>query len=142
MQPGSIPGTFQRAGCIAATTAFNPRSVSDTFTVTATAPPGQHITSVRYFQTGGYFESRGLYWQTRASGELTANGVTVPFTFSNRHPGLSRTIDLSGQNVETATISVSISMVAERSPNNPRVGNPPGSISVSVDQASITVETA
>jgi len=114
--------------------------VNDTFTVTATAPPGQHITTIRYAQTGTYGEQRGLYWQTRASGELTAGGASAPFIFNDRHPALTETIDLTGQQLETVTIAVSISMRAERSPNNPRVTDPPGGAGVHVTEASITVE--
>jgi hypothetical protein len=55
---------------------------------------------------------------------------------------LTRTIDLTGQNVESTTISVSISMSAGRSTNQPRVTDPPGSASISVASAVISVESA
>ena len=40
IESGYNSATWQNKACIAATTAFNPRSVSDTFTVTVTAQPG------------------------------------------------------------------------------------------------------
>ena len=94
---GAVPGTFQRRACIAATTAFNPRSVTDTFTVTVTAPPGQRLTRVTYTQTGNRLLERSTYWRASGTGQLTANGVTMPFSFT--HPGLARSIELTGQNV-------------------------------------------
>ena len=45
---GAVPGTFQQKACITATTAFDPRSVGDTFIVTVTAPPGMAISRVTY----------------------------------------------------------------------------------------------
>jgi hypothetical protein len=137
---GAVPGTFQRRACIAATTAFNPRSVTDTFTVTVTAPPGKRLTRVTYTQTGNRLLQRSIYWRASGTGQLTANGVSVPFSFTL--PSLTRTIDLTGQNVESTTISVSISMSAGRSTNEPRVKNPPGSASISVTSAVISVESA
>jgi hypothetical protein len=44
--------------------------------------------------------------------------------------------------VASATISVSISMSAGRSTNQPRVTDPPGSASISVTSAVISVESA
>jgi hypothetical protein len=114
--------------------------VTDTFTVTATAPPGKRLTRVTYTQTGNRLLQRSIYWRASGTGELTANGLTMPFSFT--HPGLARSIDLTGQNVESATISVSISMSAGRSTNQPRVTNPPGSASISVTSAVISVESA
>ena len=137
---GAVPGTFQRAACIAATTAFNPRSVGDTFTVTVTAPPGRTISRVQYVQVGNRLLERSIYWQASGTGELTAAGVSVPFSFTT--PSLGRSIDLAGQHVETTTISVRISMSAGRSANQPRVTNPPGSAFISVASASIIVEYA
>ena len=137
---GAVPGTFQRRACVAATTAFNPRSVSDTFTVTVTAPPGMTISRVQYVQFGNRLLQRSTYWFANGSGALTAAGVSVPFSFTT--PGLGRSIDLTGQNVESTTISVSISMTAGRSANHPRVTDPPGSASISVTSASIIVEYA
>jgi hypothetical protein len=81
-----------------------------------------------------------LYWRASGTGELTADGTSLPFSFTS--PSLTRTIDLSGQNVETATISVSISMSAGRSANQPRVTDPPGSAYIAVTSATISVETA
>ena len=83
---------------------------------------------------------RSPYWLANGTGQLTANGVSVPFSFTL--PNLTRTIDLTGQNVASATISVSISMSAGRSANQPRVTNPPGSASISVASAVISVESA
>ena len=140
IESGHNPATWQNKACIASTTAFNPRSVSDTFTVTVTAPPGQHLTRVHYQQSGNRLLERSLYWFASGTGQLTANGVSVPFSFTL--PNLTRTIDLTGQNVESATISVSISMSAGRSGNQPRVTNPPGSASISVTSAVISVESA
>jgi hypothetical protein len=137
---GAVPGTFQRRACIAATTAFNPGSVTDTFTVTVTAPPGKRLTRVTYSQTGSRLLQRSIYWRASGTGQLTANGLTMPFSFT--HPGLARSIDLTGQNVESTTISVSISMSAGRSTNQPRVTDPPGSASISVTSAAISVESA
>jgi hypothetical protein len=140
IESGHDPATWQNKACIAATTAFNPSSVSDTFTVTVTAQPGQHITRVHYHQAGSRFLERSLYWRASGTGQLTADGVSVPFSFTL--PNLTRTIDLTGQNVESTTISVSISMSAGRSTNEPRVTNPPGSASISVSSAVISVESA
>jgi hypothetical protein len=114
--------------------------VSDTFTVTVTAPPGQRITRVHYQQSGSRFLERSLYWRASGTGQLTANGVGDPFSFTL--PTLTRTIDLTGQIVESTTISVSISMSAGRSTNQPRVTDPPGSASISVTSAVISVESA
>jgi hypothetical protein len=140
IESGFNSATWQNKACIAATTAFNPRSVSDTFTVTVTAPPGQRITRVHYQQSGSRYLERSLYWRASGTGQLTANGVTDPFSFTL--PNLTRTIDLTGQNVESTTISVSISMSAGRSTNQPRVTDPPGSASTSVASAVISVESA
>ena len=74
------------------------------------------------------------------TGQLTANGVGVPFSFTL--PNLTKTIDLTGQNVESTTISVSISMSAGRSTSQPRVTNSPGSARISVTSAVISVESA
>ncbi len=137
---GAVPGTFQRKACIAATTAFNPGSVGDTFTVTVTAPPGMTISRVQYVQSGNRLLERSTYWRASGTGELTAGGASVPFSFTT--PSLARSIDLTGQNVESTTISVSISMSAGRSANQPRVTNPPGSASISVTSARIIVEYA
>ena len=137
---GAVPGTFQRKACIAATTAFNPGSVTDTFSVTVTAPPGMTISRVQYVQSGNRLLERSTYWRASGTGELTANGASVPFSFTT--PSLARSIDLTGHNVENTTISVSISMSAGRSANQPRVTNPPGSASISVTSAKIIVEYA
>ena len=137
---GAVPGTFQRAACIAATTAFNPRTVGDTFSVSVAAPPGMTISRVQYVQLGNRLLERSTYWQASGSGELTAAGVSVPFSFTT--PGLGRSIDLAGRNVDSTTISVSISMSAGRSNNHPRVTDPPGSASISVTSATIIVEYA
>ena len=140
IESGHNPTTWQNKACIAATTAFNPRSVSDTFTLTVTAPPGQRITRVHYQQAGSRFLERSLYWRASGTGQLTANGASVPFSFTT--PNLTRTIDLTGQNVESTTISVSISMSAGRSDNQPRVTNPPGSATITVSSAVISIESA
>ena len=140
IESGFNSATWQNKACIASTTAFNPGSVSDTFTVTVTAMPGQHITRVHYQQAGSRFLERSLYWRASGTGQLTANGVSVPFSFTL--PNLTRTIDLTGQNVESTTISVSIAMSAGRSTNQPRVTDPPGSASISVGSAVISVESA
>jgi hypothetical protein len=119
----AVPGTFQRAACIAATTAFNPRTVGDTSSVSVAAPPGMTISRVQYVQLGNRLLERSTYWQASGSGELTAADVSVPFSFTT--PGLGRSIDLAGRNVDSTTISVSISMSAGRSNNHPRVTDPP-----------------
>ena len=89
---------------------------------------------------GNRLLERSTYWRASGTGELTADGVSVPFSFTT--PSLGRSIDLTGQNVESTTISVSISMSAGRSGNQPRVTNPPGSASISVTSARIIVEYA
>jgi hypothetical protein len=108
--------------------------------VTVTAPPGMTISRVQYVQFGSRLLQRSAYWFANGTGELTAAGVSVPFSFTT--PGLGRSIDLSGQNVESATISVSISMSAGRSNNHPRVTDPPGSAFISVTSAKVIVEYA
>jgi hypothetical protein len=140
IESGFNPVNWTNNACVAATTAFNTRSVGDTFTVTVTAQPGRHITRVHYHQSGARLLQRSLYWFASGTGQLTANGVSVPFSFTL--PTLTRTIDLTGQNVESTTISVSISMLAGRSANQPRVTDPPGSASISVTSAVISVESA
>jgi hypothetical protein len=140
IESGYSSTTWQNKACIAATTAFHARSVSDTFTVTVTAPPGQQITRVHYVQSGARYLERSLYWQASGTGQLTANGVSVPFSFTL--PTLTKTIDLTGQNVESTTISVSIAMSAGRSSNYPRVTDPPGSATIIVASAVISVESA
>jgi hypothetical protein len=140
IESGYNPANWQNNACIAATTSFNPRSVSDTFTVTVMAPPGRHLIRVHYQQSGNRLLERSTYWFANGIGQLTTNGVSVPFSFTL--PNLTRTIDLAGQNVTSATISVSISMAAGRSANEPRVTNPPGSASISVTSAVISVESA
>lgn len=140
IESGYSSTTWQNKACVAATTAFNPRSVSDTFTFTVMAPPGQHITVVRYQQLGSRFLQRSAYWQASGTGELTANGVSLPFSFTS--PNLFQSIDLSGQNVESTTISISTSLSAGRSANHPRVTDPPGSAFISVTSAVIIVESA
>jgi hypothetical protein len=138
IESGYNPATWQNKACVAATTAFNARSVSDTFTLTVTAPPGQLLTRVQYQQSGSRILERSLYWRASGTGRLSANGVNVPFSFTA--PNLTQTIDLTGQNVASATISVSMS--AGRSTNQPRVTDPPGSASISVTSAVISVESA
>jgi hypothetical protein len=140
IESGYNPATWQNRACIASTTAFNPGSVSDTFTLTVTAPPGRHITRVHYQQSGNRLLERSIYWRASGTGVFTASGVSVPFSFTT--PNLTKTIDLTGQNVETVEISVSISMSAGRSGNQPRVKAPPGSASISVSNAEIRVESA
>jgi hypothetical protein len=140
IESGFNPTNWTNNACVAATTAFNTRSVGDTFTVTVTAQPGRHITRVHYQQAGGRLLQRSLYWFASGTGQLTANGVSVPFSFTL--PTLTRTIDLTGQNVESTTISVSISMLAGRSTTQPRVTDPPGSAYISVTSAVISVESA
>jgi hypothetical protein len=140
IESGYSSTTWQNKACVAATTAFHARSVSDTFTVTVTAPPGQQITRVHYVQSGARYLERSLYWQASGTGQLTANGVSVPFSFTL--PTLTKTIDLTGQNVESTTISVSIAMSAGRSSNYPRVTDPPGSATIIVASAVISVESA
>jgi hypothetical protein len=139
IESGFNPTNFTNNACVASTTAFNTRTVGDTFTATVTAQPGRHITRVHYQQSGSRILSRSLYWQASGTGQLTANGVSVPFSFTL--PTLTRTIDLTGQNVESTTISVSISMSAGRSTNQPRVTDPPGSATISVSSAVISVES-
>ena len=140
IESGYNPATWQNKACIASTTAFNPASVSDTFTVTVTAPPGKRLTRVHYQQAGHRLLERSTYWRASGTGQFTAHGVGVPLTFTS--PNLTKTIDLTGQNVESTTISVSISMSAGRSGNQPRVTAPPGSASISVSSAVIRVESA
>jgi hypothetical protein len=101
IESGYNSATWQNKACIAATAAFNPRSVSDTFTVTVTAPPGQRIARVHYQQSGSRFLERSLYWRASGAGQLTANGVSVPFSFTL--PNLIWTVDLTGQDVESTT---------------------------------------
>jgi hypothetical protein len=139
IESGYNPTNFTNNACVASTTAFNTRTVGDTFTATVTAQPGRHITRVHYQQSGSRILSRSLYWQASGTGQLTANGVIVPFSFTL--PTLTRTIDLTGQYVESTTISVSISMSAGRSTNQPRVTDPPGSATISVSSAVISVES-
>ena len=99
---------------IASTRPFNTRAVTDTFTVTASAPPGTRIARVHYAQTGTRFLERSTYWTASGSGTLTVNELTQPFSFTL--PTLVQTVDLRGQDVESATVSVMISLSARRAP--------------------------
>jgi hypothetical protein len=138
IESGFSSTSWTNKACKASTTAFHARSVTDTFTVTATAPPGMRITRVHYAQQGSRFLERSLYWTASGTGTLTVNGVALPFSFVG--PSLVQTVDLTGQDVESTTISVMIFLSARRSANYPRVTAPPGSATIQVTDAVIGVE--
>lgn len=130
--------TWINKACKASTSAFHARSVADTFTATVTAPPGMRIARVHYQQVGDRYLERSTYWQASGTGSLTANGVTLPFSFTL--PTLVKTLDFADQYVESTTVSVMIRLAAGRSSNFPRVTAPPGSARIEATDAVIRVE--
>jgi hypothetical protein len=140
IESGYNSQTWLNKACIASTYAFNARTVADTFTVTVTAPPGMRIARVSYSQTGSRYLERSTYWFANGTGTLTVNGVPLSFSFTA--PWLTQTVDLSGQDLESTTISVTISLKVGRSSNFPRVTAPPGSATIQVSDAMIRVHFA
>ena len=138
IESGYSQQTWANKACIASTYAFHARTVADTFTVTVTAPPGMRIARVIYGQSGRRYLERSTYWFASGTGTLTVNGVPESFSFTT--PNLIHTVDLSGQDVESTTISVAISLKVGRSGNFPRVKAPPGSATLEVSDARIRVE--
>ena len=137
IESGFNPNTWINKACTASTRAFNSRTVTDTFTLTVTAPPGMRISRVDYEQTGTRFLERSTYWQASGTGTLTVNGVPLSFSFTA--PTLVKSVDLAGQDLESATVSVTISLAAGRSAAFPRVTAPPGSATILVSNAVIRV---
>ena len=138
MESGYNPVTWKNKACTASTAAFNTGSVTDTFSATVTAPPGMHISRISYEQVGSRLLERSTYWFGNGTGTLTVNGVPLSFSFTN--PTLIQTVDLAGQNLESTTVSVTISLRVGRNSAFPRVGNPPGSASMRVTDAVIRAE--
>ena len=138
IESGFDSATWVNKACKASTSAFHTRTAGDTFTVTVTAPPGMRITGVTYAQAGSRYLERSTYWQASGTGTLTVNGVPLSFSFTT--PTLSRTVDLTGQDLESITVSVKIHLAAGRSSNFPRVTAPPGSARIDVTDAVIRVE--
>lgn len=138
IESGYNPATWINKACKASTSAFHSRTVGDTFTVTVTAPPGMRISGVHYEQAGTRYLERSTYWQASGTGTLTVNGVPLSFGFTA--PTLIQTVDLAGQGVERATVSVMIHLTAGRNSAFPRVTAPPGSASIQVTDAVIRVE--
>ena len=138
IESGYNPSTWINKACIASTYAFNSRAVTDTFTVTVTAPTGMRITRVHYQQAGTRFLERSIYWQASGTGTLTVDGV--PLSFSFMAPTLTQTVDLASQDVESTTVSVMITLKVGRSSAYPRVTAPPGSATIQVTDAVIRVE--
>ncbi len=130
--------TWTNKACKASTGSFHVGSVSDTFTVTVTAPTGMRIARVSYEQAGWRYLERSTYWSASGTGTLTVNGVPLSFSFMD--PTLNQTVDLSDQNVESTTISVAISLKAKRNGNFPRVKAAPGSATLEVSDAVIRVQ--
>ena len=138
IESGFNPATWIDKACIASTTPFHSRTVTDTFTVTVTAPPGMRIARVTYQQTGAVIEQRGSYWEEFGTGTLTVNNVPLSFSFTT--PTLTKTVDLTGQNVESTTVSIMLSLTARRNSFQPRVTAPPGSATILVGDALLQVE--
>ena len=130
--------TWINKACIASTSSFHVGTVADTFTVTATAPPGMRIARVSYEQAGRRYLERSTYWFATGTGTLTVNGVPLSFGFTA--PSLIQTVDLSDQNVESTTISVAISLRVGRNTSFPRVKAAPGSATLQVSDAIIRVQ--
>jgi hypothetical protein len=97
-----------------------------------------HIARVNYLQSGSRYLERSTYWFANGTGALTVNGVPLSYSFTE--PTLTRTVDLTGQGLESTTISVSLQLRTGRSGNFPRVTAPPGSASIRVISAVIQVE--
>jgi hypothetical protein len=138
IESGYNSTTWQNKACIASTRSFHSGAVSDTFTVTVTAPAGMRIARVRYEQVGSAYEERANYWTASGTGTFTVNEIAVPFSFTA--PTLVRVIDLTGQDVASANVLVSISLSAKRNSAHPRVKAAPGSATISVTDAVIRVE--
>lgn len=138
IESGYDPRTWTNMACKAATAAFHVGSAGDTFTVNVTAPPGMRLARVHYEQVGTRYLERSNYWFASGTGTLTVNGVPLAFSFTA--PTLTTTVDLTGQNLESTSISVMIQLRAGRSGNFPRLKAPPGSASISVTDAVIRVE--
>ncbi len=138
IESGHDPSTWINKACKASTTAFHGRTATDTFTVTATAPPGTRFTRVHYEQAGTRFLERSIYWQASGTGTLIVDGNPLPFSFTS--PTLVKTVDLTGEDVESITVSVMVSLTAGRSSAHPRVTAPPGSATIQVTDAVIRVE--
>jgi hypothetical protein len=140
IESGYDSATWINKACKASTSAFHSRTASDTFTLTVTAPPGMRISRVTYEQVGSRYLERSTYWQASGTGTLTVNAVPLSFSFTA--PTLIKTVDLAGQNVESATVSVMLRLTAGRSSAFPRVTAPPGSATIQVTDAVIRVEYA
>jgi hypothetical protein len=123
---------------IASTKSFHSRTATDTFTFTVTAPPGKRLTRIHYNQAGTRFLERSTYWAANGTGALTVNGAALPFSFT--FPTLSKTVDLTGQNIESTTVSIQVSLNAYRNSAFPRVKDAPGSATISLTDAVISVE--
>lgn len=132
-----IPGTFSviNKAFVAATYFGYSRLTSDTIFVTVTAPPGRHIASITYAQTGSRVLSRG-YFSADGSGTLTVNNAPLPFTF--QHPNLSKTVNLTGQNLNSVTVSVAVQLRCYRNSSFPRVTAPPGGSYIDIQNAVIS----
>jgi hypothetical protein len=139
IESGIDSATWINKACTASTTPFNSRTVTDTFTVTVTAPPGMRIARVHYEQAGTRFVWWSpLYWHASGIGTLTVNGVPLSFSFTA--PSLIQTVDLAGQDVQSTTVSVSINLLAERDAAFPRIPGKPGYATIQVTNAVIRVE--
>jgi hypothetical protein len=138
IESGYSSSTWQNKACKASTSAFHAGTVGDTFSATVAAPPGMRIARVHYEQAGTRYLERSTYWSASGTGTLTVGGTELPFSFTT--PTLVRTVDLTGQSVQVATVSVMIRLVAKRSSAFPRVTDPPGSASIAVTNAVIRVE--
>jgi hypothetical protein len=139
IESGIDSATWINKACTASTTAFNSRTVNDTFTVTVTAPPGMRIARVHYEQAGTRFVWWSpIYWHASGTGTLTVNGVPLSFSFTA--PTLVQTVDLAGQDVESTTVSVAINLQAERDSAFPRIPGKGGYATIQVTHAVIRVE--
>jgi hypothetical protein len=138
LESGYNPATWISKAFIASTYAFHSRTASDTFNVTIAAPQGKRITRIHYQQVGTRFLERSTYWYANGTGALTVNGSTLPFSFIA--PTLVKTVDLTSQPVESATVSIMVSLTAGRNSAFPRVKDAPGGASISVTDAVIRVE--
>ena len=138
IESGYDPVTWKNKACIASTRSFHTGSVTDTFTVTVTAPAGMRIARIHYQQTGSRYLERSTYWSASGSGTLSVNGAAMPFSFTT--PTLAMVAEITDQNLDTADVLITIALTARRNGNFPRVTAAPGSATISVTNAVIRVE--
>lgn len=129
--------TWRNNAFAVSTRDFHLGSMSDTFTVTVTAPPSMRIARVIYEQAGNRLTERG-YFNADGSATLSVEGSQMAFNFQS--PNLTRTMEVSSLDLTSATVSIAASIRAYRNSSFPRVKALPGSASISITSAETRVE--